>query len=178
MGPDHDALAPARPPQPQRLAPYLLFLLGHAVKLALLLLLSALDVLVLSGRPLLFSALVEELAAGLLKCRYREESELVVLGHLDGGARNHHWRNCLVAAKKVFARIGRDGDQVGLEVLGILHEQAGIDDGDEGFCGEVSAGAWRGVLAARTLSCFGRGRRGGRGGAPTSVSSAERRDWP
>lgn len=47
---------------------------------------------------------------------------------------------------------------MGLEVLGILHEQAGIDNRDEGFCREVSAGAWR--VSCENLELLREGRGG------------------
>lgn len=129
MGPDHDGLAPACPSQSQSLAPDLLFFPGDAVEFTLLLLFPPLDVLVLSRRPLLLPALLEELGARLLESRYREEREFVVLGDLDGRPRDHHGSKGLVAPEKVLARVRRHHNQMGLQVLGILDQQTRINDG-------------------------------------------------
>lgn len=114
VSPHHDALAPPSPTQPQRLPPDLLLLLSHAVELALLLLLAALNVLVLPRGPLLLAALLKELGAVLLEGSDGKERELVVLGDLNGGAGHHHGCEGLVAVEEVLARQGGYHDEVSL----------------------------------------------------------------
>lgn len=92
MGPDHDALAPAGVGHAQSLAPDLLLLAAHALQLALLLLLAALDVLVLARRPSLLAALLLELGRVLLECGHRIQDELVVVREFDGRPWNHSLR--------------------------------------------------------------------------------------
>lgn len=83
MGPSHDSFAPPRASHTQRLATDLALLIGDLIYLTLLLFPAALDVLVLAGRPLLFSALLQELGRVFLKGGHGEEDELVIGGDLD-----------------------------------------------------------------------------------------------
>jgi len=138
VGPDHDALAPLRPAQAQRLAPYLLLLARDTLQLARLLLAPALDVLVLPGRPLLLAALGDELGAVLLEGCDGEEGELVVLRDLDAAAGHDHGREGLVALEEVLARAGGHHDEVGLEVFRVRDEDGGVDDRGQGLGGEVA----------------------------------------
>lgn len=82
MDPGHDSLAPSRARDAQSFAADFALLICDLIQLPLLLFLAALDVLVLAWRPLLLSALLQELGAVLLERRDGEENELFVLGDL------------------------------------------------------------------------------------------------
>lgn len=135
MRPYHDDLAPTRPGQPQRLTPDLLLLASDPIDLLLLLLLTTLNVLVLSRSPLRLTALLHKLAAVLLEGRHCEQHELVILGHLDARPGHDHGRERLVALEKFFPAVDGDCDEVCLKVLGIGDEDLGVDNGREGFGG-------------------------------------------
>lgn len=139
VDPDHHALAPPGPCQPQRLAPDLALVATRPLDLLALLLLAALDVLVVARRPFHLAALVLEVGAVLLERRDGEQRELVVLGDLDRRAGHHHGRQRLVALEEIALGVVGHRDEVRLEVFGVLDEELGVDDRREGFRREVSA---------------------------------------
>lgn len=139
MDPDHDGLAPPSPSQPQRLPPQSLRVAADALDLPLLLLAPAFDVLVLARYPLVLAALVDKLQAMLLERRHGVQRELVIGG--DEGRRpgHDHGRDGLVGLQELLDLLCGDGDEVGFDVLGVLDEDGGVDDGCQRLGGEVAS---------------------------------------
>lgn len=139
MYPDHDTFAPSRASHTQSLATNLALFIGDSIELPLLFLSTAFNVLVLTGRPLLFSALGEEFGAVFLKCRHSKENKLVVLGHLDSRARHNHGRYCLILLNEILLCIARNNNEMCLNVLRILHKKFRVDNGGQGLGRKVAA---------------------------------------
>jgi hypothetical protein len=138
VDPDHGALAVPCPTQSQCFAPQLLLVFRQLIRLLGLFLLAALLVLVLSRCPPLFSALVYELVRSLLERGDGEKGKLVVFGQFARWAWYYHGRHLFICLVEVLHSDLGDGDEVGVEVLGVLDERWGLDDGDEGLGGEVA----------------------------------------
>jgi hypothetical protein len=139
MDPDHNSLAPSRPTQTKRLTPKLTLIATNTLDLLCLLLLAALDVLVVARDPLMLAGLVHKLHAVLLERRHGVQREVAILGDQLGGARDYHRRDRFVALEEVLYLLRRDGDEVCFNELGVLDDGAGVDDGGERFCREVSS---------------------------------------
>lgn len=151
MNPDHDTFAPSSPAHAQSLAADLALFVGDAIQLTLLLLPAALDILILTGRPFLLSALVDELGAVLLERHNGKQCELVVMVDFDGGSGHHHGREGFVALNEILLCIRRHGDEVGLEVLGVLDEERWLHNRGERFRCESAPVAETGQLEKGSL---------------------------
>lgn len=147
MNPDHDTFAPPSPSHAQSLAADLALFVGDAIQLTLLFLPAALDILILTGRPFLLSALVDKLGAVLLECHNSKQCELVVMVDFDRGPGHHHGREGFVALNEILLCVRRHGDEVGLEVLGVLDEERWLHNRGERFRCESAPAAETGQLA-------------------------------
>lgn len=76
-----------------------------------------------------------EVGGGLLEGYYGEEGKLFILGDLDGTAGNDLVTQGLVVFVKIFHAHVRDSDQVGIEVIRVPNDEAGVDHSSEGFGG-------------------------------------------
>lgn len=138
MHPDHDALTPSRAPRAQSLSAHLALLVGYAVQLTLLLFSATLNVFELAWRPLLFSALLEELGTVLLERGNGEQDELVILGELDRRPGDHHGSESLVTLDEFLLRVPGHDNKVCFDVLRILNEERRVDNGGEGLGRQVA----------------------------------------
>lgn len=138
--PTHDRITVPRPPQSQRLTPQPPLLLLQLPQLLFLRLAPAICELHLPRRPPLLSTLVHKLGAVLLEARHGVELELIVLRQQLRGAGDDHGTYLLVALEEVLGERGGDGDEVLLQVFGVVGFDEGvrIDDGVEGFLREVA----------------------------------------
>lgn len=75
----------------------------------------------------------------LLERHDREEGEFFVCIDLYGGSRDDHGTEGLVGLEEFADRGVGDGDEVRVEVFGVLEEELGIYNGGERFRGEVAA---------------------------------------
>lgn len=133
MNPHHNSLAPRCPTQSQCLTPELAFVTAHALDLLALLFLSAFHVFEVAGNPFLFAALVHKLRAVLAECRDAVQGEFVVLSHQGCGPGNNHRRYGFVSLKEFFHLLRWNGNEVCFDVLGVLNEAAGVDNGSKGL---------------------------------------------
>ena len=69
----------------------------------------------------------------LLERRHRVEGVLGVGIDREGAARDDHGREGFIGFLKVLVIIHGDGDEVGLQVVAVLDEDAGGDERGEGF---------------------------------------------
>lgn len=83
---------------------------------------------------------MQELRRVLLKHSHRVQRKLIVRADEIGGARHDHRTKGFVRAIEVFDVALGDGDEVRFEMFGVLvlDEDGRVDDGDEGFSGEVA----------------------------------------
>lgn len=133
MNPHHNSLAPRCPTQSQRLTPKHAFVTAHALDLLALLFLSAFHVFEVAGNPLLFAALVHKLRAVLAECRDAVQGEFVVFSYQGCRAGNNHGGYSFVSLKEFFHLLRWNGNEVRFDVLGVLNEAAGVDNGSKGL---------------------------------------------
>ncbi len=79
-----------------------------------------------------------KLCTRLLECRYGIQREFVIGIYSDGRAGHDHAADGFVGFDEVFSDGVGDGDEMCLKVLGVLDYKGGVDDGGEGFVGEVA----------------------------------------
>lgn len=102
MDPNHNSLTPSRPTKSQRFSPKLTLIAAHTLNLLPLLLLPTLNILEVTGNPLLLTALVYKLHAVLLERRHGVEGEFAVLGDQLRRARYDHRCNGFVASQEIL----------------------------------------------------------------------------
>lgn len=163
MNPDHDTFTPSCSTHAQGLSAYFSLLVGDTIQLFLLLLTATFSVLVLTGSPLLFSALLEKLWAGLLECCDGKQDKLIILSNLDRRSGNDQRRKGLVALDKLLLDVCWHRDKVSLEVLGVLDKEVRVDDRSKGLGSQVTtksklvrSAMFRAALLVLTFDAFAR----------------------
>merc|ERR1712093_709768 len=122
MNPYHNSFTPTRSSKSECLPPNFTLVLAHFLNLLALLLLSPLDIFVVSGCPFHLSALMLELCTMLLECCDCKENEFIILGNFVSRPGDDHWRQSLVALQEVFLGIVWDNNEVGFDVFGLVNK--------------------------------------------------------
>ena len=109
---------------------------------------------------------MQEVWRVLLEGGHRVQRVLGVGVDGEGAARDDHGREGFVGFLKVLVIIHGDGDEVRLQVVAVLDEDAGGDERGEGFGGEVA-----GFFALHGLQLGAEGVVGGEFGADVGVDA-------
>ncbi len=81
---------------------------------------------------------MHEILAVLLERRHCIQTIFIILRDEGSGTRNDHGAERFITAREFFGGGVEDGDEVGFEVVGVLDNELGRDNRDEGFGGEVA----------------------------------------